>query len=188
MTARFLLDTAFGPMEAEFDRGVVTALRFRMADENPSSLGKGQEKRTVTLADKVAYSQLKCWLAAFERGEKEKLATPPASRLEGTPFQKTVWEAAAGIAPGHTITYGGLAKKVRKLIEAAYGVEVNVTARSVGTALSKNPILLLIPCHRVIGNRGRLTGYSGGIARKADLLEHEKRFFGPGGKPGIQKD
>ncbi len=85
--------------------------------------------------------------------------------FEGTPFQKKVWNALRKIPGGATISYGELAKKIGKA-EAV---------RAVGLANGTNPISLVVPCHRVIGSNGSLTGYGGGLPRKRWLLEHEAR-------------
>jgi len=81
----------------------------------------------------------------------------------GTPFQKAVWRALAGIAPGRTLSYSALA--------AAIGAPG--AARAAANQVRLNPWAILVPCHRVIGADGSLTGYAGGIARKSWLLRHE---------------
>lgn len=81
----------------------------------------------------------------------------------GSLFQKKVWEALASIEPGKTLAYGALAEKLG----------MPGAARAVGLANGANPISLFIPCHRVIGASGALTGYGGGVARKRWLLRHE---------------
>jgi methylated-DNA-[protein]-cysteine S-methyltransferase len=83
--------------------------------------------------------------------------------LEGSPFQLKVWNEIRRIPFGHTITYGELAKRVG---------EPGAT-RAVGGANGQNPVPVIIPCHRVIGTDGRLTGYGGGLKKKKWLLEHE---------------
>lgn len=81
----------------------------------------------------------------------------------GTPFQLKVWNALRGIRGGETTTYAALAKRIS-----------NPTAiRAVGLANGRNPISLVVPCHRVIGSNGSLTGYAGGLPRKERLLQHE---------------
>ena len=82
---------------------------------------------------------------------------------EGTAFQKKIWKLIADIPPGETRTYYQIANQ--------FGNPKAV--RAVGTALGQNPILIFIPCHRVIGSGGSLTGYAGGIQKKRKLLEHE---------------
>jgi methylated-DNA-[protein]-cysteine S-methyltransferase len=85
--------------------------------------------------------------------------------MDGTPFQQRVWAELRSIAPGTTISYGQLAARVG----------VRQGARAVGLANGSNPIAIVVPCHRVIGSNGKLTGYGGGIARKEWLLRHESR-------------
>ena len=87
---------------------------------------------------------------------------------EGTPFQNKVWRALMDIPFGETESYGALAKRIGR----------DGAARAVGLANGHNPIAIIVPCHRVIGADGSLTGYGGGIERKKWLLEHERRFSG----------
>jgi methylated-DNA-[protein]-cysteine S-methyltransferase len=88
-------------------------------------------------------------------------------RTAGTPFQRSVWTALTGIAPGQTLSYGALAARL--------GCPRSV--RAVGLANGANPISVVVPCHRVIGADGSLTGYGGGIERKRWLLSHEGAAF-----------
>ncbi len=91
---------------------------------------------------------------------------------EGTPFQRRVWEALATIPPGSTTTYGELA--------ASLGMRAG-GGRAVGAAVGRNPIGIVVPCHRVIGRDGTLTGYAGGLDRKQWLLRHEGALADPDG-------
>ncbi len=84
--------------------------------------------------------------------------------LRGTEFQQQVWSALRNIPAGHTISYGNLARKIGR----------PNAARALGHANSLNPIALVLPCHRVIGKNGSLTGYAGGLDRKEWLLKHEE--------------
>ena len=88
--------------------------------------------------------------------------------LDGTPFQKEVWKALQQIPYGETVTYGDIAKKIGR----------PKAARAVGGANGKNYIPIVIPCHRVIGSSGHLTGFGSGIDIKIALLEHELKFSG----------
>jgi methylated-DNA-[protein]-cysteine S-methyltransferase len=92
--------------------------------------------------------------------------------LQGTPLQKIVWQRLLQIGYGKTTSYGELA---RSIDESAYpaDVEPNMRARLVGAAVGRTPTPILVPCHRVIGADGSLTGYGGGLARKRALLELE---------------
>ncbi len=104
----------------------------------------------------------RAWLSSYFSGKgKEKF--PQLDLIIGTEFQKKVWQALKGIPQGQTRTYGQLAAQ----IDAPNAV------RAVGAAIGRNPLSLLIPCHRVIGSTGALTGYAGGVERKLWLLEHE---------------
>jgi methylated-DNA-[protein]-cysteine S-methyltransferase len=86
-------------------------------------------------------------------------------RLIGSPFQQRVWSALCSIPYGQSTTYGQLAERLGD----------PKSARAVGTAIGRNPISLIVPCHRVIGTSGSLTGYAGGLDRKRWLLTHESR-------------
>ena len=89
-------------------------------------------------------------------------------RTAGTPFQRSVWTALTSIAPGETLSYGALAAKLGR----------PQSVRAVGLANGANPVSVVVPCHRVIGADGSLTGYGGGIERKRWLLNHEGAAFG----------
>lgn len=94
---------------------------------------------------------------------------------EGTLFQQKVWTALKGISCGTTETYGELAKRLGS----------PQSSRAVGLATGRNPISVIIPCHRLIGADGSLTGYAGGLAMKRWLLEHELTRFGVRAVPGL---
>jgi methylated-DNA-[protein]-cysteine S-methyltransferase len=83
----------------------------------------------------------------------------------GTPFQRAVWQALLAVPFGATSTYGAIAQAVRR----------PSAVRAVGAAVGANPIGIVVPCHRIIGHDGTLTGYAGGLDRKAKLLEFEDR-------------
>ena len=87
---------------------------------------------------------------------------------QGTEFKKTVWSELLKIPYGSTLSY----------LEQASGMKKPESVRAVAGANGMNPICILIPCHRVVGSNGRLTGYSGGLHRKKWLLDHEKKFSG----------
>ena len=83
----------------------------------------------------------------------------------GTPFRKIVWEILLEIPFGKTITYGGIAERIAK----EKGI-IKMSAQAVGRAVGHNPISLIVPCHRVVGSNGSLTGYAGGMDKKMQLL------------------
>ena len=103
----------------------------------------------------------KAWLDQYFRGNiPEKL---PPMKLDGTVFQQRVWDLLLEIPYGETVTYGNLAKKLNCR-----------SAQAVGGAVGRNPISILVPCHRVMGANGKLTGYAGGVPKKEALLKLEK--------------
>lgn len=110
----------------------------------------------------------KKWLNEYFCGKN-----PNVSKLnispDGSEFRKSVWQILKEIPYGEVITYNSIAKKLAK----QKGIK-RMSAQAVGGAVAHNPISIIIPCHRVIGTNGSLTGYAGGIARKIYLLEHEK--------------
>ena len=102
------------------------------------------------------------WLDAYFAGKQPSPLLLPL-RATGSPFQQRIWHMLLRIPYGETITYGQLAKLCCK----------NMSAQAVGQAVGKNPISIMIPCHRVLGHGNRLTGYAGGIDKKVWLLKHE---------------
>lgn len=110
--------------------------------------------------------QTKVWLDAYFRGEEPPLTIPLAP--EGTVFQKLIWQYLLEVPYGATCTYGVLARRAA----AAMGKE-RMSSQAVGGAVGRNPISILIPCHRCVGANGQLTGYAGGLERKQWLLRHE---------------
>lgn len=101
-------------------------------------------------------------LDGYFRGERTSFSLP--LRLEGTPFQCRIWDLLLRIPYGKTTTY-------RELAEAAGNARAT---RAVGGANHRNPVSIVVPCHRVVGSDGRLTGYGGGLWRKEWLLRHER--------------
>lgn len=108
------------------------------------------------------------WLDGYFSGGIPDL-TPPLS-LSGTPFQRAVWERLTAIPYGKTTTYGAIAAE----LAALRGVP-RISAQAVGQAVGRNPVSLIVPCHRVVGADGSLTGYAGGLSVKRFLLELESR-------------
>ena len=119
------------------------------------------------LGELEVFRKTRKWLEIYFSG-KEPDFIPPLY-LTGTPFQKSVWEMLLTIPYGETMTYGEIAAQIAKARKIK-----RMSAQAVGGAVGKNPISLIIPCHRVIGSDGSLTGYAGGIEKKRALLELEK--------------
>jgi len=114
--------------------------------------------------DLPVFQQAAAWLDAYFA--EEGLPPLPALDPQGTPFRRSVWEALLDIPYGMTVTYGELAEKLQY-------AGIYTSPRAVGGAVGHNPISILIPCHRVLGADGSLTGYAGGVERKRFLLELE---------------
>ena len=121
--------------------------------------------------DLPVFKQAKRWLDRYFSGQKPDF-TPPL-RMKTTPFRKAVWEILLTVPYGETISYGEIAGR----IAGQRGVE-SMSAQAVGGAVGHNAISLIIPCHRVVGSNGNLTGYAAGIERKAKLLTMEKGSTG----------
>ena len=107
------------------------------------------------------------WLNTYFQGEVPAGKIPMSP--EGTDFQKQVWQILRTISYGETRTYGSIAKELAERL----GKE-RMSAQAVGGAVGRNPISILVPCHRVVGTDGKLTGYAGGLDKKEWLLKHEK--------------
>ncbi|MDR2879530.1 MAG: methylated-DNA--[protein]-cysteine S-methyltransferase [Fusobacteriales bacterium] len=97
-------------------------------------------------------------------GERKKFDLP--LYFEGTEFQKSVWNELRKIPYGTTVSYKDIAQRIKN----------EKAVRAVGNANNKNKIMIIVPCHRVIGKNGRLVGFAGGLDKKEFLLEHEKKF------------
>lgn len=144
-----------GPILLAADETGLTGLWFEAQKYFPSFSGvEYQEKETPVLTETVR------WLDVYFSG-KDPGFLPPL-HPQGSPFRQTVWDILLTIPRGQTMTYGEIARRL--------GVH---SAQAVGGAVGHNPISILIPCHRVVGSDGSLTGYAGGVERKARLLQLE---------------
>ncbi len=155
------LDTPIGAMLAMVnDEGALVALAFVDGSDATEIARRYAPGCTIAFEDGPA-RQVWSELAEYFAGERTEFTVKTAP--VGTPFQKSVWRALAKIPYGETIGYGELARRVG-----------NASAsRAVGRANGANPISVVVPCHRVIGVRGELTGYGGGLERKRALLQLE---------------
>lgn len=149
----------------------LTGLWFKGGKYYALGLDKEHEEReTPVLAD------VKRWLDIyFSRHEPDFM--PPVQMI-GSPFQLSVWELLRRIPYGKTTTYGEIAKR----LAAEWGLS-GMSAQAVGGAVGHNPISIIVPCHRVVGSNGSLTGYAGGLQKKIKLLTYEgvdmEQFFVP---------
>ncbi len=138
------------------DAGALAAVLFADEQSLPSLLGSGATISGDATRAAVAVSELSAYFAG-----RLNAFTLPLAPTVGTPFQRRVWQALVRIPFGTTWSYARLAE------------ETSSVARAVGSANGANPISIVVPCHRVIGANGSLTGYAGGLERKRWLLRHE---------------
>lgn len=144
--------------------GLLRALEFADLEPRMSRL-LCEHYGAHTLQDGAAPASLTRALNAYFNGEVDAL-DEVRTATAGTPFQRAVWNALRTIPAGTTISYGQLAATIGRA----------GSARAVGAANGANPIPIVVPCHRVIGANGALTGFASGLGRKRWLLDHEKRF------------
>lgn len=112
---------------------------------------------------------MKRWLDIYFSGQQPDFMPP--LHMSGTPFQMAVWETLREIPYGQTTTYGAIARKIAR----QRGLS-KMSAQAVGQAVGRNELSILVPCHRVVGTNGSLTGYAGGIDKKIQLLQLEGAF------------
>lgn len=120
---------------------------------------------TRTQKNLPVFEEARRWLDVYFSGRKPDF-TPPTAPA-GTAFQQSVWEILRTIPYGETTTYGAIARRIEQ------NTGCRMSAQAVGGAVGRNPISILIPCHRVVGTNGSLTGYAGGIDKKERLLRWE---------------
>jgi len=145
------IDTPLGRAAVQEKGGALTGLWFE--GQKHFGLTPDREGECPVLV------QARQWVAAYF--EKKPLPPLPPLDPQGTPFQKRVWNLLKTVPYGETVTYGELARRLHS------------GARAVGAAVGRNPLSLILPCHRVLGADDRLTGYAGGVDRKKALLEME---------------
>lgn len=154
-------DSPLGGILLAADDAGLTGLWFDGAKYYAAGLPrKYSESETPALAD------ARRWLDIYFGGAEPDFL-PPLHPV-GSPFRQAVWELLLQIPYGHTVTYGELARR----LAAEKGI-ARMSAQAVGGAVGHNRISLIIPCHRVVGTDGSLTGYAGGVERKKSLLELE---------------
>jgi methylated-DNA-[protein]-cysteine S-methyltransferase len=153
-----LKTTSLGTLLLTADENHLTGIYFEGCDHAPASRSQWQ----LDPGQKIL-AQAKAELEAYFKGTRTRFSIP--LRFAGTGFQQRVWREIALIPFGQTITYSELASRA--------GAPDAI--RAVGTATGRNPISIVVPCHRVIGKNGSLTGYAGGLERKRCLLSFEQR-------------
>ena len=153
------IETPFGLFAAWVDEAG-RLLRFRFRNDDAERLDREAEQNSEALGE--VHRQV----AEYSAGKRQIFEFELLS--EGTEFDRQVWKALSDIPFGHTVSYGAIAKAIGQ----------PGAARAVGAANNANPIALIVPCHRVIGSDGSLTGFGGGLPLKRRLLEHEARVCG----------
>lgn len=150
--------------------------KLTLAGDGDSLIGlwmQGQKYFGRTLVGKPdsvrlpVFERAAAWLDRYFAGEAPEIDFPLAP--QGREFSELVWKALVEIPYGQTTTYGAIAKKLAERLGRGM-----VAARAVGGAVGHNPISIIIPCHRVLGADGSLTGFAGGVDKKEWLLRHEK--------------
>jgi methylated-DNA-[protein]-cysteine S-methyltransferase len=144
------------------ENGVLRALDFHDRESRMLRLLR-RHYGCMSLANGAAPGDVRGSLRRYFEGEWRALRTIGWATA-GTPFQQSVWKALVGIACGQTMSYGALARLLGR----------PNASRAVGLANGSNPVAVVVPCHRVIGGSGKLTGYGGGLHRKQWLLDHER--------------
>lgn len=158
--------TPLGEVLLASDGEALTGLWFRGQKYFARTLDPACAERSLPVFERANQ-----WLDCYFSGREPDFSLPlnPA----GTEFQKRVWRVLLTIPYGETMTYGAIAKRI-----AAERGLAHLSAQAVGGAVGRNPVSIIIPCHRVVGADGSLTGYAGGIDRKQKLLELEQNGKG----------
>lgn len=162
MTVHLLTDSPVGPLRLTSDGTHLTGLYFAEHRHAPQDLGEQVDSRVAPPVLLDAREQLGDYFA----GSRTDFDLP--LQAAGSVFQRRVWEQLASIPYGRTWSYGELARAIGQ----------PGAARAVGLANGRNPISVVVPCHRVIGTGGAITGYGGGVERKQALLDLERRVAG----------
>ncbi|MBV7694135.1 methylated-DNA--[protein]-cysteine S-methyltransferase [Streptomyces sp. TRM70350] len=155
MRQHTVIDSPYGPLTLVAEDGVLCGLYMADQRHRPAEETFGER-------DETPFGEAVDQLAAYFGGELKEFSLEV--RLNGTPFQRTVWEQLRRIPYGETRSYGQLAEALGN----------PNASRAVGLANGRNPIGIIVPCHRVIGASGSLTGYGGGLERKQRLLDFER--------------
>lgn len=171
MTYTYHYDSPLGGITLSSNGTALTGLWFDGQKYFGDTLEEKYEEISLPIFEQSAR-----WLNIYFSGKAPDF-TPPLS-MQTTPFRKAVWEVMLTIPFGKTMTYGEIAKRIAQ----QRGLS-KMSAQAVGGAVGHNSISLIIPCHRVVGTNGSLTGYAGGIEKKVQLLTLEKTdmslFFVP---------
>lgn len=155
-----VIDSPYGPLTLVATDGVLSGLYMEGQRHRPA-------EETFGAPDDTPFTDTVRQLESYFAGGLTEFRLP--LRMAGTPFQLRVWEELRRIPYGETVSYGTLAERLGQ----------PTASRAVGLANGKNPIGIIVPCHRVVGASGSLTGYGGGLDRKRRLLDFESRTPAP---------
>ena len=150
-TVNTTVDSPIGELTLVADGGRLTGVYFPHHWYRPDPAAFGRRSAT-------GFDEAERQLAEYFAGQRQRFDLPLDAR--GDEFSRRVWELIDRIPYGHTVTYGDLARELGG----------QVLAKDVGAAVGRNPLSVVVPCHRVVGQGGKLTGYAGGLARKRFLL------------------
>ncbi len=156
-------DCAFGPVAALSDGKSVVGLWLA----GQRSFGAELLSRAEAGEGLPIFDRVRDWVGRYCGGERPSCRELPLAP-RGSEFRRTVWELLCEIPYGETVTYGQIARAVGEITH-----KPRMSAQAVGGAVGHNPISVIIPCHRVVGAGGNLTGYGGGLELKCRLLAHE---------------
>jgi methylated-DNA-[protein]-cysteine S-methyltransferase len=167
--SRTVLSTPLGEMLALSSGTGLCALEFigpaKRLTRLDARLARWFPEHQIVEEESPVISRTRQWLATYFDGRRAEVVDV-ALDLRGAVFERRVWDALRQIPPGTTTSYGAIA---RQLGSAG-------ASRAVGLANGANPVAIIVPCHRVIGSNGSLTGYGGGLDRKTWLIDHERRW------------
>ncbi|MCR4633695.1 MAG: methylated-DNA--[protein]-cysteine S-methyltransferase [Erysipelotrichaceae bacterium] len=156
-------DSPLGKIALESDGQSLTGLWFIGQKHFPEDRKEKAEQR-----DLAVFEQTKIFLKQYFEGKRPEINIP--LKFEDTPFRMRVWKILQEIPYGQTVSYSDIAQRIAK----EDGIR-RMSCQAVGSAVSANPISIIVPCHRVIGKNGSLTGYAGGLDRKEKLLNLEQQ-------------
>jgi O-6-methylguanine DNA methyltransferase len=168
LLTRATLETPVGPMLALASDTALCALEFSSTgrlSRLDARLARWFESPDVADGSSAVIDRTRAWLDAYFAGDPADAGMLPLD-LRGGAFELTVWTALRQLKSGDVTTYGAIARQIGS----------PQASRAVGLANGANPIAIIVPCHRVIGANGALTGYGGGLDRKRWLLNHERRW------------
>ena len=157
-----MIQTPLGEVRLRSDGKSLTGLWF------VGQVNDAKDNHDIEIKDDLPiFGQVETWLENYFSGKQTPITIP--LQPKGTMFQERVWKILQEIPYGEMMTYGEIAQGIAKEKGVA-----TYSAQAVGQAVGKNPISILIPCHRVLGKNGALTGYAGGVHRKEHLLHLER--------------